>query len=66
MSFVTVSFQVPYAQSEQQFLVLAVQAAVRTFRGMNAHSVDQVIPHSPVGRSNPSPSADITIQEALE
>jgi len=34
---VTVSLQVPYADSEQQFLVLAVQAAVRTFRSMNSN-----------------------------
>lgn len=35
---VTVSLQVPYADSEQQFLVLAVQTAVRTFRSMNSNS----------------------------
>jgi hypothetical protein len=35
---VTVSLEVPYADTEQQFLVLAVQTAVRTFRSMNARS----------------------------
>jgi hypothetical protein len=35
---VTVSLQVPYADTERQFLVLAVQSAVRAFRSMNARS----------------------------
>ena len=65
MSFVTVSLQVPYAQSEQQFLILAVQAAVRTFRGMNAHSSGQTILLSSVEGSDPSHSASMRIQEAL-
>ena len=39
----TVSLEVPYAENEQQFLVLAVQTAVRTFRRMNAHSVEPSI-----------------------
>lgn len=34
----TVSLEVPYADTEQQFLILAVQAAVRTFRSMNSPS----------------------------
>ena len=40
----TVSLEVPYAENEQQFLVLAVQTAVRTFRSMNAHSVGPDVP----------------------
>jgi hypothetical protein len=40
----TVSLEVPYTENEQQFLVLAVQAAVRTFRRMNAHSVELNVP----------------------
>jgi hypothetical protein len=40
----TVSLEVPYAENEQQFLVLAVQAAVRTFRRMNAHSAELNVP----------------------
>jgi hypothetical protein len=31
----TVTLQVPYAENEQQFLLHAVEAAVRTFRGLN-------------------------------
>jgi hypothetical protein len=34
----TVSLEVPYVDNEQQFLVLAVQTAVRAFRTMNAIS----------------------------
>jgi hypothetical protein len=37
----TVSLEVPYADNEQQFLLLAVQAATRTFRKMNAPSDGQ-------------------------
>jgi hypothetical protein len=50
----TVSLQVPYADNEQQFLVLAVQTAVRTFRRLNAHSHEGAIPHS---SSKPTPSS---------
>ena len=38
MSSMTVSLQVPYTRNEQQFLFLAVQTAVRTFRSMNTSS----------------------------
>jgi hypothetical protein len=34
----TVSLQVPYTDNEQQFLVLTVQIAVRTYRSMHAHA----------------------------
>jgi hypothetical protein len=37
-SQVIVSLQVPYTENEQQFLAHAVQAALRTFRSMNAGS----------------------------
>ena len=37
----TVSIEVPYAESEQQFLVLAVQAAVKTFRTIQTNSCDR-------------------------
>ena len=30
----TVSLQIPYTANEKQFLILAVQAAVRTFRSI--------------------------------
>ena len=32
----TVTVHVPYAKNEQQFLLQAVEAAVRTFRSLNA------------------------------
>ncbi len=35
----TVSLEVPYAENEQQFLVLAVQTAVKTFRSLHASPV---------------------------
>jgi hypothetical protein len=44
---VTVSLQVPYADTEQQFLVLAVQTAVRTFRSINARSSEHPSSSSP-------------------
>jgi hypothetical protein len=34
----TVSLQVPYTENEQQFLVLAVQIALRTYRSMHDHA----------------------------
>jgi hypothetical protein len=53
---VTVSLQVPYSENEQQFLVLAVQTAVRTFRSLHAHSGDRTLQLSPA-QSDPSTSA---------
>ena len=41
MSPVTVTLQVPYAENEQQFLLLAVEAAVRTFRRLRAKPGDR-------------------------
>jgi hypothetical protein len=38
----TVSLQVPYAETEQEFLLLAVQAAVRMFRTIDASSYDRM------------------------
>ena len=42
----TVSVEVPYADNEHQFLILAVKAAMRTFRNMTASSADRAIPLS--------------------
>ena len=54
---VTVSLQVPYVDSEQQFLVLAVQTAVRTFRSMKLRSDDcDLVPSSPSLSSSSSSS----------
>jgi hypothetical protein len=53
----TESVQVPYSENEQQFLVLAVQAAVRTFRSMHANPGDHTLLLSSPGESDPSTSA---------
>jgi hypothetical protein len=45
----TVSLEVPYAENEQQFLVLAVQTAVKTFRSLNASPADGLASKPPVG-----------------
>ena len=45
----TVSLQIPYAANEKQFLFLAVQAAVRTFRSINPRCADD-----PLYLSSPS------------
>jgi hypothetical protein len=60
---VTVSLQVPYADTEQQFLVLAVQTAVRTFRSMNSNSGESCCSSS----SRPSGSSSSLLdQDALK
>jgi hypothetical protein len=38
----TLSLQVPYAETEQQFLLLAVQAAVKMFRSIDVSSYDRM------------------------
>jgi hypothetical protein len=43
----TVTLQVPYADNEQQFLLHAVEAAVRAFRGLT---------EMPSGSNEPTPS----------
>jgi hypothetical protein len=40
MSPLTVTIQVPYAENEQQFLLQAVEAAVKMFRSLNAEPGD--------------------------
>ncbi len=46
---VTVSVQAPYSANEQQFLVLAVQAALGRFRSIHPHSLTtRSIFHLPV------------------
>ena len=40
MSPLTVTLQVPYAENEQQFLLQAVEAAVRTYRSLNGKPGD--------------------------
>ena len=40
MSPVTITIQVPYAENEQQFLLQAVEAALRMFRSIHAKPSD--------------------------
>jgi len=51
----TVSLQVPYAKDEQQFLILAVQAAVKTFRTLHLSSCDRS-PAQSIGEATMSES----------
>lgn len=53
----TVSLQVPYSENEQEFLVLAVQIALRTFRSMHTRSDAHTLPLTFSGPSDPSSSA---------
>jgi hypothetical protein len=50
----TVSLQIPYAANEKQFLFLAVQAAVRTFRSINPRYPDDPLYLSSSTSSDPS------------
>ena len=50
----TVSLQIPYRANEKQFLILAVQAAVRTFRNINPGSADDPFYLSSPSSSGPS------------
>jgi hypothetical protein len=53
---VTVPLHIPYVENEREFVLLAVQIAVRTFRSMNA----------PSGTStDPSEDSSPQTQEAL-
>ena len=60
----TVSLEVPYAENEQQFLVLAVQTAVKTFRSLHASPVDEAASQSSV--ESLDASACSSIIEVLE
>jgi hypothetical protein len=61
---VTVSLQIPYVESEREFVMLAVQIAVRTFRSMNTASIDPLPP--PLSTStDPSNDSSPQTQEAL-
>ena len=51
----TVSLQIPYVENEREFVMLAVQIAVRTFRSMSAGS----------GTSTDSSNSGLQTQEAL-
>ena len=57
MSPVTVRLQVPYTENEQQFLLQAVEAAVRTFRSLNGKP--RIATTQP-GQDKPAPSAPLS------
>ena len=61
----TVSLEVPYADTEQQFLVLAVQTAVRTFRSMNVRPAEQTLSSSSTDPSVSSPPSFDRNKETL-
>ena len=61
----TVSLQIPYTANEKEFLILAVQAAVRTFRSISPSCADDSLylpSPSSLGVSSASETHD---QEAL-
>ena len=62
---VTVSLEVPYADTEQQFLILAVQMAVRTFRSINARPAEQTLSSSSTNPLVSSPPSFDRTKEAL-
>ena len=52
----TVSLQIPYVENEREFVMLAVQIAVRTFRSMSTGS----------GTTDSSNNSSPQTQEALD
>lgn len=62
---VIVSLEVPYADTEQQFLILAVQTAVRTFRNMNARSGEETFNSSSTKPPVPTAASLNQTKEAL-
>ena len=61
----TVSLRIPYAANEKQFLFLAVQAAVRTFRSINPRCVDDPLYLSSPSSSDPSSPSGTHDQQAM-
>ncbi len=59
----TVSLEVPYAENEQQFLVLVVQTAVKTFRSLNASPADGSALQPSVGPRSSACSSAIRLSE---
>ena len=62
----SVSLHVPYAENEKQFLLLAVQTAVRAFRMIQANSGDRAVCDSISRASAPFSSSTIPPQETQE
>jgi hypothetical protein len=65
MSPLTVSLEVPYADNEQEFLVLAVQAAMQTFRKMHSSSGEQSSNLTAAALSGSSASSTQHVPEVL-
>jgi hypothetical protein len=61
MSPLTVTLQVPYAEDEQQFLLQAVNAAVRTFRSLNGKAGDGSAEGSSTGTAQDDPTAQLVV-----
>ena len=60
----TVSLRIPYAANEKQFLILTVQAAMRTFRSINAPCADDPLYLSSPSSSDPSSLSGTHDQQA--
>ena len=60
-----VSLQIPYTANEKQFLILAVQAAVRSFRSINPPCDDDLLYLSSSSSSGPSSSSETHNQQAM-
>jgi hypothetical protein len=61
----TVSLQIPYTANEKQFLILAVQAAVRTFRSINPPCADDPLYLPSPGSPFVSSASETHDQQAL-
>jgi hypothetical protein len=61
----TVSLQIPYTANEKQFLILAVQAAVRTFRSINHPCADDPLYLPSPGSPFVSSASETHDQQAL-
>ena len=61
LSPLTVTLQVPYAENEQQFLLQAVEAALRKFRSLNAKPGDGFGEGSSTMNSQDEPTAPLAL-----
>jgi hypothetical protein len=61
----TVSLQIPYTANEKQFLILAVQAAVRTFRSITPPYADDSLSLPSPSSLGVSPASETHDQQAL-
>ena len=61
----TVSLQIPYTANEKQFLILAVQAAVRTFRSITPPCADDSLSLPSPSSLGVSPASETHDQQAL-